>query len=220
MLYEVRLNGNKYCGPTSLSALTGHSTSYITTKIRQKFNVCRVRGMYMEWCIWYLQHAGISCTITKFPQPITLKNWHENHARKDTTYFIGLTGHFVVVRNGKIVCTQFKGIPKNIHFSKYLRKQVKSVYIISGEPTPEIAIAKRSDPNYSRAKKLIKHFNIDLEVEKMDGYTNYWIYLPENMIDEKFNGNDPWDDNHIADSWGDIVRMIEETAKEYSIPLP
>ena len=224
MLHEVKINGNRYCGPTSLSALTGHSTSYITSKVRNKFAVQRVRGMHTRWCLWYMNEAGLSYTEKSFRKPCNLRNWHSNYARRDITYFVALTTHFVVIRNGMIVCTQFKGVAKPIALSKHLRKQVQSVYEIKGTPNPEIVQKKPRDAkevkNMFLAKKLIKHFNIDLEVEKMEGYTNYWTYWPEQTIDNKFGGDDPWEDNHIAEDWKEVVDKITAVAEEYNLPMP
>ena len=220
MIYEVRLNGSKYCGPVSLSALTGHGTRYITEKIRDRYGLYRVRGMQTEWCVWYLVEHGLNCKRMAIKGRPNLRQWHEDYARKDETYLVGLTDHLVVIRNGMIVCTQFRGVPKCLAMSRYLRKRVLSVHIISGLAVPEIKKYLRDDPYYVRAKSLIKHFGIDLDIEGGDGCLAYWIYWPEEMIDSKFGGVDPFDDDHFADSWEEVVNKIEYVARDFSLPLP
>ena len=75
---------------------------------------------------------------------------------------------------------------------------------------------------------IVSYPNIDSEYDRFfikgvfdgDGCLTYWTYWPEEMIDSKFDGVDPFEDDHFADSWEEVVKKIEYVARDLSLPLP
>lgn len=134
---------SKYCGPTSLSAITGHGTAMICGWVRRRTGQPYVKGMTTNLAVHYLKEKGYEVELvwkqTKFGigwktsegTSITLKRFIEFHARKRDVYLINVTGHFLVLHGGKVVCTSTGGTIQPAESSRYLRCRVKNAWRVS-----------------------------------------------------------------------------------------
>lgn len=135
---------SKYCGPTSLSAITGHGTAMICGWVRRRTGRPYVKGMTTNLAVHYLKEKGYEVELvwqqTKWGlgwpagsegTAITLRRFVEFHARPRDVYLINVTGHFLVLHKNKIVCTSTGGRIADADSSTYLRCRVKKAWRVS-----------------------------------------------------------------------------------------
>lgn len=126
MFQPAIYTGSKYCGPTSISCLTGHPTGYVCEKIRARFpNYKRIRGLHPNALLWYLRDIAKLTVIGNHDKSTewgTLNTWRALYQKRDVVYLIIVSNHYIVLKNNEVCCTQFKGKIESIEKSKYLRR--------------------------------------------------------------------------------------------------
>ena len=80
--------------------------------------------------VWKQTKFGIGWKTSEGPA-ITLKRFIEFHARKRDVYLINVTGHFLVLHGGNVVCTSTGGTIQPAESSRYLRCRVKNAWRVS-----------------------------------------------------------------------------------------
>jgi len=131
-----------YCGPTSLSAITGLGTGTITKivrKMRQKNGRAQaVKGMWNDEMLHVLKLLKYQAEITfrywevkSGEKRTTFAKWADYHADKTSVYLVQLTGHYVVYHSGRVVCTSKNGRLHPVAENRHLRKMVKRVWRVS-----------------------------------------------------------------------------------------
>jgi hypothetical protein len=130
--YDV--GSSTYCGPTSLSAITGHGTGMVTKWVRDTYRLKCVKGMRVPYAIGYLKAKGYTvdrvwgryangrCTLGRFV---------DFHARPRDVYLVNVTGHYLVLHAGKVVCTSSGGQIRPASANKHLRRQVVNAWRVS-----------------------------------------------------------------------------------------
>jgi hypothetical protein len=218
MFQPARINGSKYCGPTSLSAVTGIGTKELCQIIRH-INPKRkmVKGLNNTDLEKTLRYCGINWDRRCY-EKITLGNWNKINKQPDAVYIIQVSNHYLVIKNGYVICTQFGGRIESLCLSKYLKCQVHSTWQILTDPSTCIDI-----PNVTKNKryrcKLIKFCELhDIEFDDHDhkqtkGEVSIWMFLPDNIIKDYFDGKDPWDDDHYACDYEEAWDKIQEVMK-------
>ena len=141
---QYDMGASRYCGPTSLSAITGHGTAKITRWVRRRTGQQYVKGMTSKLAVEYLKANGYEVELaweqTKWGLgwppgtdglAITLRRFIEYHARPRDVYLVNVTGHFLVLHAGQIVCTSSGGRPIPASSSNYNRCRVKKAWRVS-----------------------------------------------------------------------------------------
>jgi len=216
MFNDAKICGNGYCGPTSISAVTGLKTSDIAVVLRKlNRDRIRVRGIYDCELLKALDYFGVKYSVCRnYTKMCNLRNWISDYMGRDKTYIVSLTGHYIVVRNGSIVCTQFAGKITDISKSKYLGSRVKRFWEIESEPQSiVIPVFKRNNNTTKRrVLRLAKLHDIEIdhyEHDRDDGMS-IWMYLPDDLIKDQFSGVDPWDDEHCFCDYEEALGAIEK----------
>lgn len=218
MFQDAYVNGSTYCGPTSLSAVTGVGTKELCAIIRSKFPYIKVvKGVSVDTMISMLDHFGLEYTKpSKAFKPCNLRTWLRDYRARDTTYILNLTGHYVVVRNDEIICTQFNGKITPICQSKYLGTRVKRYYVIESEPKEVIIPVARRKSQYRTDKTKVLNLckangiEIDHEEHDRDSDLAIWMWLPDRIINDKFGGVDPWDGDHVCYDYPDALCRLKD----------
>lgn len=142
---------SRYCGPTSLSAITGKGTLELCKRLRKITGRDAIKGLWNFEMLKLLESLGYKCELVyaavggsrkswlasnRKPTapnglPMTLKKWHEENARGREVYLVQVAHHYVVIHNGQIVCTSNGGRLGPVSTNKYLRCQVKKVWKVS-----------------------------------------------------------------------------------------
>lgn len=221
MFRAADINGSKYCGPTSLSCVSGIGTKEICKIVRHlDSRRKRIRGMYNREMEKVLDYLNIGWKLLNFKK-CTLSNWVEGYRRTGATYILNVSRHYLVLKDDKVVCTQFKGEIGELKNSKYLRCRVNKVWMVLSEPSgvvniPEPAVVEKR-ASYRGKKKLAvelcEKYGIDMDdADYIDskGERSIWVYLPDKWIDECFGGEDPWDDDHYACDYEEVVEKIQD----------
>lgn len=218
MFVDAKVCGNGYCGPTSISAVTGLKTGDITVVLRKlNRNRIRVRGINDYELLMALNYFGVKYSRCKnYKKMCNLRNWISDYMGRDKTYILRLTGHYIVVRNGKVVCTQFRGKITDISKSKYLGSRVKRFWEIESEPSRSIVIpvSERNERKYNIKRKVLrlaKLHDIEIEHYEHDRYDmSIWMFLPDHLIQDQFSGVDPWEDAHCFCCYEEALEAIEK----------
>lgn len=107
-LKVVREQGdNSYCGPASLSIITGQPVSEITRILREVTGRTQIKGCYNSWLDFALRKLDYVMvplpTLGKSDKP-TVAKWLKEHKDRpaDTTYLLNVTNHYIVIRGRKI----------------------------------------------------------------------------------------------------------------------
>jgi len=124
---QYAAGASHYCGPTSLSAITGNDTADVTRFVRRKWPWRKsVKGMHNEEAVEYLKHCGFRVELVyasmkaegwrSVPRqtkpdtkPMNLRTWLDEYAARRETYLVNVTGHYIAVHNGLAVCTSKSG---------------------------------------------------------------------------------------------------------------
>lgn len=221
MFQPAKINGSKYCGPTVLSAVTGIGTKELCQIIRfLNPNRKMVKGMYNNEISEVLQYCKISFSFKNYSK-INLRNWIKGYQRKDVTYIINVSSHYLVIRNYQVICTQFKGAINHVSKSRYLGCQVKRTWIIYNDPgvvtIPTPTINTRTNLTLRRKiTKICETHNIDFDDEEhrnSKGELSIWMYLPDEILKEYFGGEDPWYNEHTAYDYDEAWDKIELVMK-------
>lgn len=140
---------SRYCGPTTLSAITGKGTAEICRSLRTMFARDSIKGMHNFEMLEYLKQVGYSVElvyqavggsaagwagrVVEAPSglPMTFKKWHRENARSRDVYLVQVTKHYVALHNGQVVCTSNNGRICSIDEYRLGRKQVKKVWRVS-----------------------------------------------------------------------------------------
>ena len=137
-----------YCGPTSLSAITGLGTGTITKivrRLRRKSvlgvnragKAAAVKGMYNAEMLHVLKLLKYRAeqtyaARTGFGDPrVTFAKWADYHADGTSVYLVNITGHYLTYHAGRVVCTSKNGRLHPLSENRHLRKRVKRVWRVS-----------------------------------------------------------------------------------------
>lgn len=127
--------GSSYCGPTSLSAISGVGTKTITRMIQEtRRNTRKVTGIAVIEAMAMMKKLKIKNELiynkAVSKSKYNLASWVAKNGKSGVTYLVVVTGHMLVVRDRRVVCTQWKGMEGNLAESKSLFKMVKFVWKI------------------------------------------------------------------------------------------
>ncbi len=223
MFQAALRNGCRYCGPTSLSAVTGIGTKEIAQTVRHYYPaIKRVRGLHTVGLTKILDHFGVQYK-TK-PCKGSLRTWVEDYRRANTPYIVHVSNHYLVVYNNQVVCTQFGGEIGPLTKSKYLRCRVHRYWMIESDPKkgveiPAAKVEKRLSVRSSFRRKVTNICDkYDIAFEDWDyldskGEMSIWMYLPDEMIEKCFGGADPWHEEHYFDSYEECWNRLQEVLK-------
>ncbi len=219
MFQAAKVNGSGYCGPTSLSAVTGVGTKEIAQTVRHYYpSIKRVCGLENMVLTKVLDHFGVknrhkSCRGT-------LRSWVEDYRRPNTAYIVHVSSHYLVVYNDQVVCTQFGGKVGLLADSNYLRCRVSGFWMIESDPKkgveiPVSEVVKRSSFK-RKVIKICEKYDIsfdDWEYRRSQGVSVIWMFLPQEMIKKHFGKQDPWYDDHHFDNYEECWDRLQEVLK-------
>lgn len=233
MFQDAILDGSGYCGPTSLSAVTGFGTKRLCKALRLITGKAAIKGLPVSGMDCFLKKFGLSARgRQRPPERVTLAKFQDWHTRKGVAYLVNVTGHYLVIRDDRVCCTQFRGKVSALADSKYLRSNVKNFWVIDGVfdrnafdkyanqyDRPKV----REVPEHVKQSRFRRNLNvlaksmglkIDLTDDDEPYQTTVWVYLPDSLIEDHFSGNDPFDGNHCFADWQEAFDAVYDLVKE------
>lgn len=215
-LYQPLQNGNKYCGPSAVSILTGIGTREAAAMMRQYDpNKPRIKGSSFHHVNAALLSSGLRLQPLQSIQKegrSTLYRWASAH-RDGKTYLVNSGKHWVVVQSGHAICGWCKDLlPARDHpFARTFVRQYTEV--VRGEkddlyvPPPKAKPTVRR-PRAPRTWKELRAKAEELGLVIEQDFSDLWFIAPADDSRE-----DPIEDGHYANTLSeacDIVAIYEK----------
>jgi hypothetical protein len=212
MFVNAIIDGNRYCGSTSLSCISGVGTKDISKVIRHYYPYRKfVKGMYNYEFEKVLQHFQISYEKEKIKNDCTLMCWIKYFQKKNCVYVLHVNKHFLVIKNDKVVCTQFNGKIGLLAKSKYLKTEVLNVYTIKSNPANlNIPVTHKHKVTWRKVKNICGKHNIDFSLTGDETHGTGWCFLSEEFIEKYYDGSDPWEDEHFFYTPEECLEQIKK----------
>ena len=228
----TRADGNRYCGPSVISAVTGMTTGEAARLIRHVGGRKSVKGSYTSEVTGALSMCGIKSTYQNFGLKLgrskgpTLAAWLRHTVKERTAkrVFLIVAGHhFQLVQGRRYVCG-IVGEPVSVRHKRVKRRaRVSNVYELSSLGTIQIPAEARKpkrdavvSSDYAKAKRLAKKMEIDIDCEQIGPSRKYdvqkWISYDD--VDENNEHLDFADlgiiDGHCSYDWNEVLWKLDE----------
>lgn len=119
---------NTFCGPYVLAAVTGKTTDEISAMVRNMYGRSMIKKMYPRELHAVLKVCKVDYAHRRFHPPCTWTFWLGYHRVPSRTYIVFVTGHYVLVHNGRVY--DHKSGMKGFGLNYYSRKRVIEVWEI------------------------------------------------------------------------------------------
>lgn len=218
-LNPVNRDGNRYCGPAVISALTRCTTNEASRLIRSVNGKRSVKGTSYGDLIASLSLCGISANLLyKYQtQRPTLAKWLEQteQLRKPGRVFLICAGnHYQLVSSDGYVCGIVRDVVEVTHSRVKRRARVAVVWELTAQDVAipaaaRAAPAQRTDDRDKRElRKLVKQYGLDFEVTDRSEYCG-WVYPPAGFPDDL----DPLCDDHYFVGVGEALEKARLLAE-------
>jgi hypothetical protein len=231
----TRADGNRYCGPSVISAVTGMTTGEAARLIRHVGGRKSVKGSYTSEVTNALAMCGIKSTYKSFDLKLsrskgpTLAAWLRHTVKERTAkrVFLIVAGHhFQLVQGRRYVCG-IVGEPVSVRHKRVKRRaRVSNVYELSSLGTIQIPAEARKpkrdavvSSDYAKAKRLAKKMEIEITIEQVGPSRQYdvqkWISYDD--VDENNEHLDFIDlgiiECHCSYDWWELRCKLDEIAE-------
>jgi hypothetical protein len=213
-LYKINQNGNKYCGPSVVSALAGIGTKEAATVIRSQNGRSFIKSSTTDDVACALRLLGFEMALVGYSSRadrVTLRQWASTHARAKNVYLVVARRHWILVQGRTAMCGKTIDLvhvgahPNAMAFVTEAHKitRVQKVDAITVIPRS----AKMPISGHAKAKRLAREFCIDIEKNK--AYRDFMVYPPASLNEAE----DPHQGDHYCSDWADVLAMVEEYVK-------
>lgn len=212
-LHTIKDNGNKYCGPSVIAAITGLGTKESALIIRAGTIRSRVTFTSTNEMRRALSRLGYQLRHIYAPvnPPCLLKDWAPDAQQ---TYLLNVDNHWILTQGQDAQC----GITKVSVLAKdhpYADLPVKDALRINLESEIDPAsvyeyaldlCGRRPDSSSEKyaqrqAKKLAAEYEIDIQRDSPD--TSIWVYPPASLEEDPF-------EEHFLDRWSEVLTRVKE----------
>jgi len=228
----TRADGNRYCGPSVISAVTGMTTGEAARLIRHVGGRKSVKGSYVSEVTRALEMCGIKSTYQNFGLKLgrskgpTLAAWLRHTVKERTAkrVFLIVAGHHWQLVQGRRYVCGIVGEPVSVRHKRVKRRaRVSNVYELSSLGTIQIPAEARKpkrdavvSSDYAKAKRLAKKMEIDIDCEQIGPSRQYdvqkWISYDD--VDENNEHLDFADlgiiDGHCSYDWNEVLWKLDE----------
>lgn len=213
MLHEVT-GSNRYCGPTAIATILGISTDHAAALARARNGLRAVKGLSTYMLAGVLRDAGCAVRHHTVPGQPTMAAWLE-HMRfaPGKHYVVVFRNHFGVILGRDYLCSQtgrqrarFADIPGR-------RGRVVEYLAIDALPDAPPADPRQAAPRPTgerKAREEAKRIAAlhGIELERLEDGWNVW---PPSGFEEAGH-EDPFDGDHYAGSWPEVLRSAQAYA--------
>lgn len=218
-LYAVNQNGNKYCGPSAISAIAGIGTKEAAAVIRLASNKSHIKGTSSGEVLRALHKLGFSMVKKSFERA-NMQNWARVTARGKDVYLIAAGNHWVLVQGRYAICGKTKNLvavtehPSARSFIKdaYLICKIKNVDAQTVIPVqPKVEATEGSARR--KAMALAAKYGIQAYRDKELDSKPLWVGPPEGMFEGEDEEKDPFYGDHYVYEWVEALERVEEYVK-------
>ena len=225
---QLRINapkqvGNKFCGPSVVSALTGCETREAAQLIRIRNGARQVRGSSTGEIRYALQHFGVN-----MQERFLFRDARVRDAMKLPGFYIAAittadgTGHWVAFGEGKYTCGMVGKVLKAGDERIPESAKLAELHECWGEVVKPKALAEAKTERATRetvkrkAKRIAAEIGcqIDDEYDPRDGSGMVWVYPPEGLFpDGNDDEADPYNGAHAQGDWEEALDAVMEYQK-------
>jgi hypothetical protein len=212
-LHRINQNGNKFCGPSILSALAGIGTREAAAVVRAATGTDKaVRGTHSGEIRAALAVLGFSMNPLPLHDKVSLRQWVERFPQSAQSTFLVVAGrHWILLQGTQTVCGMTIE-PVQVDAHPHARRRLTSVYTITqvAEIDPASIVPKRARESKGdaaarrKAKELAAKYGIEIERD----LGNLIVWPPSDVSEEE----DPYAGDHYCDFWTDALAMCEAYA--------
>ena len=214
---------NRYCGPAALSIIAGVDTAEAAAIIRRVSRKRSVTGTSHGEILRSLALLGFKATSAAKVNPLDRKNnptlaaWLGSADRDGTSLYLVAAGyHWQVVQGRRFCCGVTQSIVSLKDKQVKRRARLTGVWKIeAGRKVPVATLlapkAPRDTSEATARRKTIQlggRLVLDVEVDRVGGFTTIYVWAPR----FKDEADDPFEGDHIAESWADALRRAETYA--------
>jgi hypothetical protein len=210
-LYEINQNGNKYCGPSAISAIAGIGTKEAAAILREETDKEAIKGTHGHEVVKALYKLGFdSKLVGQYPRGkrVNLRQWAKDHARGDDVFLVAAGNHWVLVQGRYAMCGKTKNLVA-IADHPNVRTFVADARLITKARTvdPQTVIPKKTLTETGarmRAYNLARKHGIQIEPgEDRDSSICVW---------QARGHHDPYMDGHYFGDWREVLQRVQEYA--------
>lgn len=219
--------GNRFCGPSAISAVTGITTDEAAQLIRSVSGRRMVTGTGDFEIQQALARCGISMRMVQHASVArgpTLAAWlKDSRALRtaDRVFLVVAGNHWQVVSGRRYVCGITKDVVGFDHPKVKRRAKVTTVYELTapkGVTLPTKLMAKPGPTQEQLEDRSLRrkamalaerhgvHVSVDNE-RRTDLYPLIWVYGPDYF--DEHEGDDPYDGDHMAYSWAEVYERVQ-----------
>jgi hypothetical protein len=214
----------QWCGPTALAAISGQPTSVVHAAIKQcarhikhvkgvSYGLLQNAGAALGYRLQYRDAANWGNAKRTWP---TLAQWlRANKAiYAQTPVIVCVTGHYVTVCGRSFIDNHTK---TTVPLSKApgRRCRVKAFFVVSPltTPVPPVVVPPKAIDVHRVVRQEAKALAAKHEI-RIEGHNpgEFWVYPPHGLYHAE--EADPYDDNHLAFGWPDVLKRVKEYAAD------
>lgn len=211
-LYQIQKNGNRYCGPSVISALAGIGTKEAAAIIRLQSTKTAIKGSSSQEVKSALAHLGFKMSMRKYDVPgtLTLRAWTRQYSNSSTTHLVSCGNHWILVQGSWAICGKTIDMVK-VSDHPHARKFVKAFWEI--EKVGSISLAQKvsrasSAPKVSEAvlrrHALALAAKHGVEIDDNNEVDNIWVLPPSNIS----TAVDPFEE-HFCYTWAEALERVK-----------
>ena len=230
-LYNVHKDGNRFCGPSAITAILGTGTNRAAQVIRETSGARQVKGTCSNQMKMAFEHFNVRMTRERGDLAAKHRErfdaWAKRtHAdRGNRTYLVAAGHHWRVVQGWNYVCGIVPVVTTMAHAYKP-KSQVTCVFEIDASNPKNLVEVKtkeqverddwnRRDANRNacarrKAKKLAQELDLNIEYERNDGGSVWWVVPGPSWK------SDPRADEHFGYEWCEVLDVVEFYAENTS----
>lgn len=216
-LYEIRQNGNRYCGPSAISAIAGIGTAEAATLIRQMTGRRWVRSTSTAQVEFALCRLGFS-TAGGPVEKTTLRRWVRANCRGADVWLVVAGNHWIVAQGRQTICGIVK-VMVHVEDHPYRLRRVTEAYKVTKVapvtlptvlPPSQTAHQKAEARARTRCKALALRHGIRIEPDRYGDRMHYWVLPPSGLYATE--ADDPFDGSHLCAYWTEALEVCEAYA--------
>jgi hypothetical protein len=204
---QVQFAGNRYCGPSAISIVTGCTTAEAAFEIRMAAGKGRVIGTSRYEMVSALGQFGIRSHYHRTESGTKVKDY----INSDHVMLLIVTHergpHWAVVGRGLYCCGAINdGKPiRATNMDCPIFMPVRWAYALEGTIcVPASKLNKKEELLVRRkARRLAKKIGCTLEMD----FDNIWVWPPDGKYTEC--EDDPLDGQRLAFSWDEVIDKLE-----------
>lgn len=215
-LFQINQNGNRYCGPSAISAIAGIGTKEAAAIIRIRSNKTAIRGTSATDMRMALDLLGVEMVqhVSGINPRPTLRAWAASQARGKDVFLVSAGKHWIIVQGRWSICGKTKGlVPVKDHPNA--RSFVTHVHLLERlrkvDAAALVSVPKANENRREAAckrKTYVLAAQHGISIDQIGDGDVIWVdapsFLPEDI--------DPYTGEHFCNYWAEALHRVQTYA--------